>query len=64
MKILGFLWKGIDGLARAVIGLIAKISPKFGEKCLEIWNNTELTVPTPMEFEELEELATRFGKEA
>ena len=29
-----------------------------------IWNNTELTVPTPMEFEELEELAARFGKEA
>ena len=29
-----------------------------------IWNNTELTVPTPMEFEKLEELAARFGKEA
>ena len=29
-----------------------------------IWNNTELSVPTPMEFEELEELAARFGKEA
>ena len=29
-----------------------------------IWNNTGLTVPTPMEFEELEELAARFGREA
>ena len=29
-----------------------------------IWNNTQLTVPTPMEFEELEELAASFGKEA
>jgi putative flippase GtrA len=42
MKVLGFLWKGIDGLARAVIGLIAKISPRLGEKCLELWNNVEL----------------------
>ena len=29
-----------------------------------IWNNTQLTVPTPMDFEELEELAARFGKDA
>lgn len=28
-----------------------------------IWNNTELSVPTPMEFEELEALATEYGKE-
>ena len=25
------IWKGIDWLARAVVGLIAKISPKLGE---------------------------------
>ena len=28
-----------------------------------IWNNTALAVPTPMEFEELEELAAKFGRE-
>ena len=28
-----------------------------------IWNNSELTVPTPMEFEELESLAVTYGKE-
>ncbi|MBQ9007891.1 MAG: GtrA family protein [Clostridia bacterium] len=42
MKILEFLWKGIDGLARAVIGLLSKISPTLGEKCLALWTNTEL----------------------
>ena len=36
------IWKGIDALARFVIGLIAKVSPKLGEKCLALWNNTEL----------------------
>ena len=36
------LWKVIDTLARAVISLIAKVSPKLGEKCLNLWNNTEL----------------------
>ena len=36
------IWKGIDWLARAVIGLIAKISPKLGDLCLKLWNNTEL----------------------
>ena len=36
------LWKGIDWLARLVIGLITKIFPKLGEKCLALWNNTEL----------------------
>ncbi len=42
MKVLGFLWSGIDRLARAVIGLIARLSPTLGEKCLSLWNNTEL----------------------
>lgn len=36
------IWKGIDWLARAVIGLIAKISPKLGDACLKLWENTEL----------------------
>lgn len=36
------IWKGIDALARAVISLIAKISPKLGEMCLSLWENTEL----------------------
>ena len=36
------IWKWIDMLARAVIGLIAKISPKLGGFCEKIWNNTEL----------------------
>ena len=36
------IWKGIDWLARAVIGLIAKISPKMGDACLKLWENTEL----------------------
>ncbi len=36
------LWKVIDTLARAVISLIARVSPKLGEKCLNLWNNTEL----------------------
>ena len=43
MKKLGtILWGGIDRLARLVIALIGKISPKLGEKCLALWNNTEL----------------------
>ena len=29
-----------------------------------IWNNTELSVPTPMEFEELENLVTFYGTKA
>ena len=33
------IWKGIDWLARAVIGLIAKISPKLGDACLKLWEN-------------------------
>ncbi len=28
-----------------------------------IWNNTELNIPTPLAFEELEELAAQFGSE-
>lgn len=36
------IWKWIDALARAVIGLIKKISPKLGGLCEKIWNNTEL----------------------
>ena len=35
------IWKGIDALARWCIGLIAKIAPGLGKKCLELWNNTE-----------------------
>jgi len=34
------LWKVIDTLARAVISLIARVSPKLGEKCLNLWNDT------------------------
>lgn len=36
------VWKGVDWLARAVIALIGKVSPKLGELCLKLWNNTEL----------------------
>lgn len=36
------IWKGIDALARAVIRLIGKVSPKLGGACERIWNNTEL----------------------
>ena len=36
------IWKWIDVLARAVIALIAKVSPKLGAFCEKIWNNTEL----------------------
>ncbi len=36
------LWHGIDVLARAVIGLISKIAPGVGKKCLELWENEEL----------------------
>ena len=36
------IWKWIDALARAVIGLIGKVSPKLEALCLKIWNNTEL----------------------
>ena len=36
------IWKGIDWLARAVIRRIGKLSPKLGEACLKLWENTEL----------------------
>ena len=36
------IWKWIDALARAVIALISKISPKLGGFCEKLWNNTEL----------------------
>lgn len=36
------IWKWIDALARAVISLIGKVSPKLEALCLKIWNNTEL----------------------
>ena len=36
------IWKGIDALARAVIRLISKISPKLGALSEKLWNNTEL----------------------
>ena len=34
--------KGIDWLARFVIRLIGKVSPKLGGLCESLWNNTEL----------------------
>ena len=36
----------------------------YKELAETIWNNTELTIPTPLAFEELEELAAQFGSEA
>lgn len=36
------IWKWIDALARAVIALIGKVSPKLGGLCLSLWENTEL----------------------
>lgn len=36
------IYKAVDALARAVIRLIAKVSPKLGELCEKLWNNTEL----------------------
>ena len=36
------LWKWIDALARFVIRLIGKVSPKLGGFCEKLWNNTEL----------------------
>ena len=38
----------------------AKVYSQLAEA---IWNNTELTVPTPMEFEELEQLVANYGTE-
>ena len=39
---MNFIWTCIDRLARFVIGLIAKVSPKLGGLCESLWNNTEL----------------------
>lgn len=36
------IWKWIDALARFVIRLIGKVSPKLGGICEKLWNNTEL----------------------
>lgn len=36
------IWKGVDALARAVIRLIGKLSPKLGGALEKLWNNTEL----------------------
>ena len=36
------IWGAIDALARAVIRLIGKVSPKLGALCEKVWNNTEL----------------------
>ncbi len=36
------IWSWIDALARLVIRLIGKVSPKLGGLCEKIWNNTEL----------------------
>lgn len=36
------IWNLIDALARFVIRLIGKVSPKLGDFCEKLWNNTEL----------------------
>lgn len=36
------IWRLIDALARFVIRLIGKVSPKLGGFCEKLWNNTEL----------------------
>ncbi|MBQ4266544.1 MAG: GtrA family protein [Clostridia bacterium] len=36
------IWNWIDALARFVIRLIGKVSPKLGGLCEKLWNNTEL----------------------
>ena len=36
------IWGAIDALARAVIRVIGKVSPKLGALCEKLWNNTEL----------------------
>ena len=36
------LWGLIDALARAVIALIGRVSPKLGGLCARLWDNTEL----------------------
>ena len=34
------IWSWIDALARAVIRLIARVSPKLGGLCERLWSNT------------------------
>ena len=41
-KKMNAIWKAIDALARFVIRLIGKVSPKLGGLCERLWNNTEL----------------------
>ena len=36
------IWSWIDALARAVIRLIARVSPKLGGLCERLWSNTEI----------------------
>ena len=36
------IWSWIDALARFVIRLIGRVSPKLGGLCEKLWNNTEL----------------------
>ena len=36
------IWSWIDALARFVIRMIGKVSPKLGGLCEKLWNNTEL----------------------
>ena len=36
------IWRWIDALARAVIRLIGRVSPKLGGLCEKLWNNTGL----------------------
>lgn len=36
------IWSWIDALARLMIRLIGKVSPKLGGLCEKLWNNTEL----------------------
>ena len=36
------IWSWIDALVRAVIRLIARVSPKLGGLCERLWSNTEM----------------------
>ena len=39
---MNIIFKWIDALARFVIRMIGKVSPKLGGFCEKLWNNTEL----------------------
>ena len=41
-KLMKAIWNAIDALARLVIRLIGRVSPKLGGLCEKLWNNTEL----------------------